>query len=114
MVRPSDSLAKSRLKQVFGYLKELNEVRNPVPRNLAGTDVLRIDEWPQHPSVQVQRGDNFQARNEGSQNDAEPLIRIQRPKPTQCPPPTEVLTNWICPGWQELDGELIVGEMANF
>ena len=42
--------SRSRLTQVFKFLKELNELRNPVPREMSAyPEVLRLDSWPVHP-----------------------------------------------------------------
>lgn len=49
--------ARDRLTQTFKFLKGLNELRNPVPRDLSGLDVLRLDQWPIHPCIQIWRGD---------------------------------------------------------
>jgi hypothetical protein len=51
-------LAKNRLTQTFGFLKELNERRNAVPRDLSSyTQVLSIDEWLAHQLIEVRYGD---------------------------------------------------------
>lgn len=107
--------AKERLVQTFKFLKELNELRNPVPRDLSGSEVLRIDTWPSHPCVQVRRGD----RTEDDDIDAaeaamEPLIRIQRARLTPCPKPPDILDGWLKPGWQSVDEEAEVLESWNF
>lgn len=111
----TENSAKGRLVQTFRFLKELNELRNPVPRDLSGSEVLRLDTWPLHPCVQVRRGD----RKEDDANDAaeaamEPLIRIQRARLTPCPKPPETLNGWLKPGWQSADEEAEVLESRNF
>jgi hypothetical protein len=56
--KPAASVAQSRLTQVFKFLKALNELRNPVPRDLSAySQILRLDTWPLHPNIIVQRGD---------------------------------------------------------
>jgi len=48
--------AKDRLVQTFKFLKELNELRNPVPRDLSQCPQLFwLDEWPVHPFVTMRR-----------------------------------------------------------
>ncbi len=52
------NVAKARLTQTFRFLKELNDLRNPVPRDLSGyANLFWIDEWPLHPFIEVRRGD---------------------------------------------------------
>lgn len=111
-----ENSAKERLVQTFKFLKELNELRNPVPRDLSGSEVLRLDMWPLHPCVKVRRGD----RKEDDANDAVeeaamvPLIQIQRVQLTPCPKPPKTLDGWLKPGWQSVDKEAEVLELRNF
>lgn len=108
------SNARERLIQTFRFLKELNEVRNPVPRDLSGADILRLDSWPVHPCVQVRRGDYEESRIEATiETVAEPVIRIQRASLTMCPNPPEILAEWLKPGWKTVDAEVEVLESRN-
>src|SRR5436190_22894858 len=109
-----DELAQSRLTQVFKFLKELNELRNPVPRDLSGSEVLRLDAWPAHPCVQVRRGDRDQDEEGEAEAEMEPLMRVQRAQLTPCPRPPEVLDGWLKPGWQSAEAEAEVLESRNF
>src|SRR5438309_7331590 len=86
-------VAQSRLTQVFKFLKALNELRNPVPRDLSAySQILRLDSWPLHPNIIVQRGDR---EDEGDDADTdaemEPIIRIQRARLTSCLNPPDLL-----------------------
>src|ERR1700726_767390 len=107
--------AQRRLTQVFKFLKALNELRNPVPRDLSAyPQILWVDKWPAHPTIVVQRGDR-----EGSEDDAdvdvemEPTIRIQRARLTPCPSPPSILNDWLKPTWQLIDGDAEVLESRN-
>lgn len=109
------SSAKERLVQTFKFLKELNELRNPVSRDLSGSDVMRIDTWPLHPCVQVRRGDRTEDEaNDAADMEMEPLIRVQRARLTSCPGPPAILDDWLKPGWQSVDAEAQVLESRNF
>ena len=58
-VPTANDLAQSRLTKVFKYLKELNELRNPVLRDMSAyPEVLRLDAWPAHPCIDVRREDD--------------------------------------------------------
>jgi hypothetical protein len=105
---PAEDLAQTRLAQVFKFLKELNELRNPVARDLSGSDVLRLDAWPAHPCVQIRRGDREEDEAVATEAEIEPLIRIQRAKLSQCPTPPDPLTGWLKPGWPSVEGEVEV------
>ncbi|NJL16437.1 MAG: hypothetical protein HC938_03790 [Nitrospira sp.] len=111
----SKSSAKERLVQTFKFLKELNELRNPVPRDVSGADVMRIDTWPSHPCVQVRRGDRTEDDvTDTAELEMEPLIRIQRARLTPCPPLPAILDGWLKPGWQSVDAQVQVLESRNF
>jgi very-short-patch-repair endonuclease len=105
-VLESDRTSRSRLIQTFKFLKELNELRNPVQRDLSGHDVLRLDEWPLHPGVFVQRGDASPDQEEDvdaeSGVEAAPVIRIVRAALTDCPRPPELIRDWLQPGWEQV------------
>jgi len=73
------NVAKARLTQTFRFLKELNDLRNPVPRDLSGyANLFWIDEWPLHPFIEVRRGDREEEDDAGGDAELEPLIRIRR------------------------------------
>lgn len=111
----SKSSAKERLVQTFKFLKELNELRNPVPRDVSGADVMRIDTWPSHPCVQVRRGDRTEDDvTDTAELEMEPLIRIQRARLTPCPSLPAILDGWLKPGWQSVDADAQVLEWRNF
>jgi len=108
--------AKSRLVQTFKFLKELNELRNPVPRDISTyAQVMRLDSWPIHPCIAVRRGDRQEEEDTGTgEAEIEPLVRIQRAHLTQCPNPPEVLDGWLEPGWQSVESEVEVLQSRNF
>ena len=109
-------VAKDRLTQTFKFLKELNELRNPVPRETSGyRKVLWIDAWPVHPFIDVRRGDRKEEDDGGEvETELEPLIRIRRATLTPCPKPPEVLDGWLKPGWQSVEAEAEVLTSRNF
>src|SRR5262249_30614849 len=93
------SAAKDRLVQTFRFLKELNELRNPVARDLSqSSELFWIDEWPVHPLITVRRGDRSDDVDENEGAEIEPLIRIERANLTPCPKPPEALDGWLKPG----------------
>jgi len=80
------SAAKERLVQTFRFLKELNELRNPVARDLShSSQLFWLDEWPAHPFITVRRGDRAEENEESGEGELEPLIRIRRANLTSCP-----------------------------
>ena len=113
--RPTN-VAQSRLTKVFKFLKALNELRNPVPRDLSVyAQILWIDKWPVHPTIIVQRGDREDKEDDADVDvEMEPTIRVQRPWLTPCPNPPNVLADWLKPTWQSVDAEVEVLESRNF
>jgi very-short-patch-repair endonuclease len=106
--------AQSRLTQVFKFLKELNELRNPVARDLSGAGALRLDEWPEHPYVKVRRGDRMELDDDAPGEEMEPIILIRRATLIPCPKPPDLLDGWLKPGWQRVDAEVGVLPALNF
>lgn len=108
--------AKARLKQTFQFLRELNQLRNPVTRDLSVVDVvIRIEDWEPHPCIQVRRGDgNNEDAVTPEASEIEPLIRIKRPRLTPCPPPPESLRDWIRPTWHQVGAQVEPLESRNF
>ena len=112
----STEVAHNRLTQVFKFLKALNELRNPVPRDLfAYSQILWIDNWPVHPTIVVQRGDREDKEDDADVDvEMEPTIRVQRARLTSCPNPPNVLCDWLKPTWQSVDAEIEVLKSRNF
>src|SRR5208337_4622986 len=107
--------AKRRISQTFKFLKELNDLRNPIPREMSNyAKVLWIDEWPSHPFIEVQRGDRKEDDDGSGTEEMEPLIRIRRAVLTLCPKPPEALDGWLKPGWQSVEAETEVLASRNF
>src|SRR5262249_20858193 len=111
----SMSSAKDRLVQTFRFLKELNELRNPIPRDLShSAPQLWLEEWPDHPYVSVRRGDRTEEGEETGDERPEPLIRVRRADLTLCPPPPAELDGWLKSGWQAVDVQPEVLQRRNF
>jgi very-short-patch-repair endonuclease len=114
----SDRTARSRLIQTFKFLKELNELQNPVQRDLSGHDVLRLDEWPLHPTVIVRRGDvtpeDEDEIDAQSEVETAPVIRIERASLTDCPRPPELIGAWLQPGWEQVSSVPAVRDARDF
>jgi hypothetical protein len=110
------NITQNRLTQVFKFLTELNELRNPVPQDMSTyAEVLRLDTWPAHPFIEVRRGDRTEEGDEAmGEAEPEPLIRIRRANLTSCPKPPELLDGWLQPGWQSAEAQVEVLASRNF
>ena len=91
------SLAKNRLRKVFNFLKQLNELRNPTPTDVSAysKNTLWLDAWPSHPCIVVQRGNREEEADDEPDAEIEPIIRIRRATRTKCPPPPAILDEWL-------------------
>jgi len=101
-ISPAATEAKNRLKSVYGFLKELHEMRNPVVRKLVPKHGLRIDDWPAHESIQVRKGDYSPSQPDPlMQDEPEYLIVVKRASLTKCPAIPRVLESWVLSGWED-------------
>ncbi len=105
--------ARTRIARVFRFLQELHRVKTPPAVDLEGCDwLLRLGTLPVFPSIQrgsalaelgflpgasEARGENF-------------ILKVGRPRLTECPPPSVVIEQWLKPGWNEAAGEVKVHE----
>src|SRR5437588_5291787 len=113
---PAAEAAQNRLTQVFKFLKALNELRNPVARDLSAySQILRLNTWPLHPNVIIRRGDREDEDDDDDPDaEMEPIIRVQRASLTSCPSPPAILAEWLKPNWQLVDADIDVLDARNF
>lgn len=89
---------KSRVRQLFRFLKEANQLRfRPVRSASVQPRTIRLSEMPSHESVQVIRP----IRGDDAQEASDVLIRVKRPALTRCPAPPETVEHWLLPGWDD-------------
>jgi hypothetical protein len=99
-------IGQKRLTQVFRYLEALNNHRSSAKRYIDEQIwKLWLRDLPDHPSIQ--RATPAEIRESGGisrqeRSAAEALLRVRRPKLSQCPRPPEPLLPWLETGWQEL------------
>lgn len=85
--------ANSQLVQLFGFLKNYNELKNQYPKNVEDQDGFQLlSSWSKHPTISINQGNS----------EAEALIGVRRPKLTPCPTPPVVLKEWLQPGWESI------------
>jgi very-short-patch-repair endonuclease len=94
--------AKEKLTSVYGFLRELHDLRNPVTKKLVPTLGTRISDWPAHESIRVRNGD-YSSSQPGipSSEDVDELIRVRRADTTKCPPPPDSIESWLLSGWED-------------
>lgn len=92
-------IKRKKVDQIFRYMKALNEIKNPVAREVKDYDwSLYIDEkLPQIENCcSILMGDKI-----------EEILKVTRPTRYKCPKPDESLLVWLKDGWDKLDNEPI-------
>src|SRR5260370_40678154 len=93
LLRSHNDVGKLRIKQVFEYLKALNDHRNPAVRQVKEHPWhFWLDQLPDHPTVELQAVPSQKASETDEGEEATTplyLLRVQRPTltPSPSPPP---------------------------
>ena len=83
--QPVTELTKSKVRQLYQFLKQANQLRYTPIRNLESQEkFIRFAEMPSHPTLQIQRPIRV---DEETQETPELLVRVRRPLQTPCPTP---------------------------
>lgn len=113
---PDHQIAKQRIKQIFEYLKALNEHRNPSVRQIREQPwSLWLDDFPRHPSIEFPQRVVLSSGSEieNSVNDPAHLLRVRRPELTTAPTPPNDLRDWLLAGWDDPFKNAEVSESRN-
>ncbi len=104
----SKELARKKVAQIFKYLQALDQLRNPVKKNIQEQLwTMWFNELPEHHGIHcpfrelVREGflENYRVSEE------EAYLTIRRPELTVCPTPPAEITDWLEPGWQKIENE---------
>lgn len=97
----SDSNARERLSQVFRYLQDLDQLRNPAKRLIQDQPwLLWLRELPDHSSVVLTYPSEVTGESEEATAEAFSL-RVTRPVLTEPPTPDDMLRLWLKRGWDD-------------
>ncbi|HLZ80021.1 MAG TPA: hypothetical protein VKP04_00170, partial [Ktedonobacteraceae bacterium] len=101
---------RSKLIQVFRYLQALNQIRNPIQREIQDQPwIMWFHDLPNHPSIR--RGLVLEADNidEGDAVAADNFIlKASRPKLNDPPDPPKEIVLWLQDGWKQIDSKIVV------
>jgi len=104
-----DEIGKLRIKQVFEYLKALNDHRNPAVRQVKEHPWhFWLDHLPDHPSIELQALRPQEASDaDESEELTAPLylFRVRRPKLTPPLSPAAELHDWLHAGWNDPEND---------
>lgn len=106
----SDSVARGRLTQLFRFLQALDQLRNPVVRDISEQPWhLALRDLPIHECITL-RAIDF-ARVDPEEEDAigpgssppprGQILNVKRPTLTDCPQPPENIKLLLAPGWDD-------------
>jgi hypothetical protein len=107
-------VARDKLTRVFRYLEALNQHRNPAKREIHEQPwSFWLRDLPEHPSIQ--RGtakDSASKPKNGNSQSAEDganyVLKVQRPRLTRAPEPSEEIAPWLEDGWDDPSNALNV------
>ena len=90
--------ARAKLVQIYRYLQALNELRNPVERNIIDQPwVAWFQQLPDHECIRAGRLADPPA-------DDDFVLKVRRPDLSPAPPPPPQIADWLEPGWDRIDG----------
>jgi very-short-patch-repair endonuclease len=94
-------LGRSKIRQIFRFLKDFNALRNPVRRQISEHPwFMWLHDLPNHPCVWLrsrQPGDPT-----GGDESGEILLRVRRPDIPDPPPVPKVLDGWLPNNWKDV------------
>ncbi len=116
MTATDNQVTRSKLIQIFRYLQALNQLRNPVQREVDDQEwVLWLHDLPDHPCIR--RSTFNEAPDDSSEDDGvnsdDFILKVKRPTVTEPPDPPKDLLPWLQPGWQNVDGKVLVQPTLN-
>jgi len=101
---------KSKILQLYHFLKDANELRFRPVRVLAEQPkVVRLADLPNHPTVQIFRP----LQTETTSEVPETLLRVKRPMLTRSPTPPASISSWLLPNWDDPTQAATVAESQN-
>lgn len=92
-------LARQRIARVFRFLQAFHQVRNPVPRAVSEQWHFWLDSVPATEFTSVARISDAEGEDDLG-DDPGLVLRVRRPKLTECPAPPAVLDGWLQDGWR--------------
>lgn len=90
----------AKVRQIFTFLKALDEHRNPVTRQVRDQPWrMVLSDLPDHPNVDITYPiDEVTAEGEGRPGY---ILRVRRPQLTPSPEPPAVHREWVLSGWED-------------
>ncbi|HEY6264236.1 MAG TPA: AAA domain-containing protein [Candidatus Acidoferrum sp.] len=116
-------VARDKLTRVFRYLEALNQHRNPAKRGIHEQPwSLWLRDLPEHPCIQRGTAKDSASRtkngnSQSAEDGANYVLKVQRPRLTRAPEPSEEIAAWLEDGWDDpsnaLNFKQTLGESEN-
>ncbi len=107
----NNPVVHTKLIQIFRYLQALNQLRNPIQREINDQPwKMWLHDLPEHPCIR--RGVYLNTvgsdeNDEGNSND-DFILKVSRPKLIDAPAPPKEIIAWLRNGWQQINGQVSV------
>jgi len=104
---------RQTIAQIFRYLKELDQLRYPLVKNVSSqSGLIWLRDLPDHPCVERGAlGEKIfggRAVPANTDCDSDFFLKLRRPVLTECPPPPAQIAEWVMPGWTDVTQEALV------
>ena len=102
-------VVRSKLIQIFRYLQALNQLRNPIQREINDQPwKLWLHDLPNHPCIRRGMFSNTPGSDESDDGntDNDFILKVSRPKLADAPAPPREIAPWLRNGWQQIDGQV--------
>ena len=108
MVQESTSQDKKKVLQIFRYLQALDQLRNPVKKDIGEQPwLLWLKDLPEHSCIELGQRRGVSEEKEGYEGDSF-IFNVKRPVLTEAPLPPESILPWLQKGWLDVTGKVIV------
>ena len=99
---------KKKVLQIFRYLQALDQLRNPVKKEIGEQPwQLWLKDLPDHSCIELGQGRGVCGEKEGNEDD-QFILSVKRPVLTEAPVPPESILPWLQNGWQDVNGKVKV------
>lgn len=111
MSSSDESVERDRISRLFQFVRALNELRNPVPRQIRELQwSLSLAELPHHDCVELGAVSIRTDQDAGEADDF--VLRVKRPPPLEpVPAPPSEIAEWLEKGWEDYEGSVSVKEV---
>lgn len=109
MNNSDESVERDRISRLFQFVRALNELRNPVSRQIRELEwSLSLADLPRHDCVQL-GAVSAGVEDTGDVDDF--VLTVNRPPPLEpVPPPPSEIADWLNKGWEDYEGSVVARE----